>query len=512
MAFRTPITPRKGKGLRPPDGTLSQDLQVNLDVLKSIFDRCSDVVFREFVFAQNDDIRLALVYTDGLVDKGQVSDQIMKALALEVAMATSTEKLSKAGALEFIKRRGLCIHQVRETQELGEVVHAVLSGDTVLLVDGHARAIINGVKGWEARTISDPEAEPTVRGSRESFVETLRTNTALLRRRLRSPKLKIETMRLGSVSNTDVAVAYIDGLASESLVAEVKRRLQTIKADAVLESGYIEELIEDHPWSVFPTVNHTEKPDRVCAMLLEGRVAIMVDGTPFVLTVPNLFVEYLQASEDYYERFIFASAVRFIRLLSMVISLVLPSLYIAVVSFHHELLPTTLLLSIAAQREAVPFPVLAEVLVMELSFEILREAGIRLPRPVGQAVSIVGALVIGEAAVRAGLVASATVIVVALTGIGSFVVVYSASIAFRLLRFALMVLAATLGIFGVACGLAVIAIHMCTLESFGVPYLAPVVPLKAPDLEDVIFRAPWWAMFRRPRNVIARQTRDRVVQ
>lgn len=519
MRFRTPTTPHKPKKLRTqelehaithavPEGVLSQDIQVNLSMLRSVFDRCSDVIFREFVFAQNEQIKLALIYTDGLVDKGQVSDQIMRALALEVAMATNPEKVSKAQALDFIKQRGLCIHQVRESTELREIVHAVLSGDTVLLVDGHARAIINGARGWEARAISDPEAEPTVRGSRESFVETLRTNTALLRRRIKSPSLKIETMRLGTLTNTEVAVAYIEGIASQAVVAEVKNRLQRVKVDAVLESGYIEELIEDHPWSVFPTINHTEKPDRVSAMLLEGRVAIMVDGTPFVLTVPNLFVEYLQASEDYYERFIFASAVRLIRLLSMVISLVLPSLYIAVVSFHHELLPTTLLLSIAAQREAVPFPVLVEVLIMELSFEILREAGIRLPRPIGEAVSIVGALVIGEAAVRAGLVASATVIVVALTGIGSFVPVYSASIAFRLLRFALMVLAATLGVFGLICGVAVIIIHMCTLNSFGVPYLAPVAPMSGTDLKDVIFRAPWWGMFYRPRHIATWKARQ----
>lgn len=357
------------------------------------------------------------------------------------------------------------------------------------MVDGHATAIINGNRGWEARAISQPEAEPTVRGSRESFVETLRTNASLIRRRIKSPNLKIETLRLGEVTNTEVAIAYIEGIVNEKLVGEVKSRLERIKVDGVLESGYIEELIEDNPWSLFPTVNHTEKPDRVAAMLLEGRIAILVEGTPFALTVPNLFVEYLHASEDYYERFMFTTAVRLIRFLSMIVSLTLPSLYIAVVSFHHELLPTTLLLSVAAQREAVPFPVFVEVLMMEAMFEILREAGIRLPRPIGQAVSIVGALVIGEAAVRAGLVAAATVIMVAFTGIASFVFAYSASIAFRLLRFNMMILAGTLGILGLASGLAVIGIHLCTLRSFGVPYLSPAVPITGSDLKDVVFRA-----------------------
>jgi len=493
------------------DQTISANLEANLKQIKAILNKCSDVVYREFIFAQNEQIRLALIYTDGLADKGQISDQIMKALALEVPMVVPGQEITKARALEFIKQRGLCLQQVKETDRLQDIIHAILSGDTVLLVDGHATAIINGARGWEARAITEPVAEPTVRGSRESFVETLRVNTSLIRRRIKSPNLKIEVLKLGKVTDTDVAIAYIEGIVNDKLVAEVKSRLERIKVDAILESGYIEELIEDNPWSLFPTVNHSEKPDRVAAMLLEGRVAILVDGTPFVLTVPNLFVEYLHAPEDYYERFLFTSTVRLLRFFAMIVSLTLPGLYIAVNSFHYELLPTTLLLNFVAQHEGVPFPVFVEVLVMELTFEILREAGIRLPRPIGQAVSIVGALVIGEAAVQAGLVAAATVITVAFTGIASFTFAYSASIAFRLLRFTLMVLSASMGLFGLICGLAVIGIHLCTLRSFGVPYLSPIAPTTGVDLKDVVFRVPWWAMFSRPR-LIARQDQKRQEQ
>lgn len=490
---------------------LYPDLETNLQQIKDIFDKCSDVVYREFVFAQNEQIKLALIYMDGLADKGQVSDQIMRSLALEVPMAVPGQEIPQAMVLQFIKQRGLCIHQIQETDKLQDVIHAILSGDTVLLVEGHATAIINGSRGWEARGITEAETEPTVRGPREAFVESLRTNTALIRRKIKSPNLKIEVLRLGEVTDTDVAVVYITGLVNEKLLVEVKSRLERIKVDAILESGYIEELIEDNPWSPFPTINHTEKPDRVVAMLLEGRVAILVDGTPFALTLPNLFIEYLHASEDYYERFLYTSFIRLIRLFCMFISLTLPSLYIAIISFHHELFPTTLLMHIAAQREAVPFPVFIEVLSIEVAFEILREAGIRLPRPIGQAVSIVGALVIGEAAVRAGLIASATVIVVAFTGIASFVFAYSASIAFRLLRFILMVLAATLGLFGLINGLAVIVIHLCTLRSFGVPYLSPLAPTTIVDQKDTVFRSPWWAMFSRPR-LISRPERTRQEQ
>lgn len=478
---------------------LSQDLEANLQQIKAILDKCSDVIYREFVFAQNEEIRLALIYIEGLADPGQISDQIIRALSLEVPMAVPGQEITKARALEFIKQRGLCIHQLKETYKLQDIIHAILSGDTVLLVDGHAVALVNGARGWEARPLSDSETEPTVRGPRESFAETLRVNTALIRRKIKSPNLKIEALRLGEVSDTDVALVYIEGIVNEKLVTEVKSRLEKINIDAILESGYIEELIEDNPWSLFPTVNHTGKPDRLAAMLLEGRVAILVDGTPVALTVPNLFVEYLQAPEDYYQRFLFASAVRLIRFASMIISLMLPSLYIAVLSFHHELLPTPLLLGMAARREVVPFPVFFEVLITEIAFEVLREAGNHLPRPIGQGISIGAALVLGVVAVQAGFIAASTVIVVVFAGIASLVFTNSAGMAFRLLRFALMVLSGTLGLVGMISGAAFIAIHMCTLRSFGVPYLSPLAPIASTDLADVVSRAPWWAMLSRPR-------------
>jgi len=480
---------------------LGPDLQANLARVKEIFKDCGDIIYREFLFAQREDIRMVLIYTDGLVDKDQLSDQIMRALALDAPVAVAGAEITKARAYHLIKERCLCIHQVKETGRLEDVIEAVLSGDTVLLVDGHPCAVVNGARGWESRKIAEPESEMVVRGPRESFVETLRTNTALIRRKIKNPELKIETMKLGRVTKTDVAVVYIKGIVNDKLVEEVKKRLARIDIDGVLESGYIEELIEDNPWSVFPQVNHTERPDRLAARLLEGRVGILVDGTPFVLTVPCVFFEYLHAAEDYYERYPVATVSRLIRFLALFLSLVAPSIYIAIVTFHQEMLPTALLLSLAAQREAVPFPVFVEALIMEVSFEILREAGLRLPRQVGQAVSIVGALVIGEAAVRAGLVAPATVIVVALTGISSFVFFYSASVATRLLRFPMMVLSATMGLFGLIMGVMTIVTHLCALRSFGTPYLSPVAPMSPGDMKDLVVRAPWWAMLARPRLI-----------
>ncbi|MTI82963.1 MAG: spore germination protein [Firmicutes bacterium] len=483
---------------RTPNQPLSKSVNENLKSLEIIFNNCSDVVFREFLLAQKEQIKLALVYIEGLTDKTQVSEEIMKALSLEVPMATSNTEITKANALHYVKMRGLCIHQVQETRNITDVVNAILSGNTILLVDGHDTAIINSTQGWEKRSIEESKTEIIVRGPRESFVETLRTNTSMLRRKIKNPDLKIETMELGEKTHTKIALFYVAGIVNEGLVEEARKRLSRIKIDGILESGYIEELISDNAYTPFPTMAHTDRPDRVAAYLLEGRIAIMVEGTPVVLTAPSVFMEAIQTPEDYYERSIFMSAIRGLRILGMLLALTLPSLYVAIISFHHEMLPTPLLLSIAAQREAVPLPVFVEVLFMEVAFEIIREAGIRLPRPVGQAVSIVAALIIGEAAVSAGMVAGATIIVVALTAMASFTVYYSGSIAFRMLRFPLIFLAGSMGLFGLISGIIVMVVHMASLRSFGVPYLEPFAPIVPGDLKDSVVRAPWWAIKKRP--------------
>ncbi|MNI48217.1 Spore germination protein A1 [compost metagenome] len=314
----------------------------------------------------------------------------------------------------------------------------------------------------------------------------------------------MESLTLGQVSQTNIVIAYLEGTAKESIVNEVRERISRIKLDAVLESGFIEEFIEDAPLSPFPTVQNTERPDIVAANLLEGRVAIFTDGTPFVLIVPFTFWQGLQSAEDYYNRSLYSSAVRIIRSVLLTTSLFLPSLYVAIINFHSLMLPTSLVLNFSAAQENTPFPTVVEAFMMEMIFEGLREAGIRLPKQIGSAVSIVGALVIGQAAVQAGIVSAPVVIIVAGTGIASFTIPrYNLGYALRLLRFTMLILAGTLGLYGIALGTLALLLHLVSLRSFGVPYFTPVAPMITRSLNDVLWRSPRWKM-----NMLPKLTTD----
>ncbi|KKM10320.1 hypothetical protein SY88_14575 [Clostridiales bacterium PH28_bin88] len=479
---------------------LSMSIEENIKELRSIFDRCSDVVMRELKLSAGEPIKAFLMYVDGLSEKAMISDHMMRALQINPALVPQGQQLTKANALNIVKDHLLCMAEVKTTGEMLELVDYVLSGDIALLIDGSAKALLPSARGWEARDVEEPATEPLVRGPRDGFTESLRTNTTLIRRRIKTSRLKMETIKVGLLTKTDVIIAYIEGIANDKVVEEVRRRLGRINVDGILESGYLEELIEDQPFSFFSQINSTERPDKVAGNLLEGYVAIIVDTTPMALIVPATFTQFLQSAEDYYNRFPYATFVRLLRFIALNFALLLPSTYIAVVTYHQEMLPTPLLISIASQREGVPFPAFVEALLMESVFEILREAGIRLPRPIGQAVSIVGALVVGEAAVNAGLVSPAMVMVVSLTAISSFTIpTVSGSYAIRLLRFPIMFLAAAFGLFGIMAGLMGILIHLSSLRSFGVPYLSPLAPVSFRDLKDSFIRAPWWAMFTRPR-------------
>jgi spore germination protein KA len=493
--FKQPLSAEAETKTNQENLPLSKTLADNRTTIQTIFANCTDFVFRELSIGQ-ERVPALLLYVNGIVDEQTVNQNILKSL---VNIQCSNLEISGSNNNKIIKNVFLEIDNISEIVTFGEVADAVLTGSVALLLEGTAIALKIGTKGFQGRAVTEPVTEGVVRGPREGFTESLRTNTALLRHKIKTPNLKLEKFILGKSTKTEVNIAYLEGTANPKVIAEVKKRISLIDVDSVLESAYIEELIEDQPFTVFPQVDHSERPDKIAGGILQGQVAIFTDGTPFVLIVPTMMFQFLQSSEDYYDRSIYATTVRMVRFFFLNLALLLPSLYIAITTFHRGLLPTPLLLSITAARERAPFPTIVETLFMEITFEALREAGIRLPKPVGQAVSIVGGLVIGDAAVQASMVSPTTVIVVALTGIASFgIPSYSFALAIRILRFPMIIFASTLGLFGILLGLLVMQAHLVSLRSFGVPYFAPVAPFNLKDAKDLVMRFPWWAMGERP--------------
>lgn len=480
---------------------LSSNLNENLDSIKGILGISDDLIIREFAFGNKGQISTAVMFIDGMVDRTLINENIIRPLMYDNRLICEEEESLAPNNIDIIKRTMLAVGEVEKITTIAEAVESCLSGDTVFLIKGSKEALSISSRGWETRGVVDPETESIVRGPREGFTENLRTNTTLLRRKIKSPDLTLETIVIGKKTNTAVCLAYLKGVVNPQIVEEAKRRLKRIDTDAILESGYIEEFIEDAPFSIFSTIGNSEKPDTVAAKILEGRAAILVDGTPFVLTIPKVFIEGFQSSEDYYSRPYYASLVRVIRFIAFAISMLAPSTYVAATTFHQELIPTPLLFTVASAMEGTPFPAVVEVLVMGVIFEILREAGIRLPRPVGQAISIVGALVIGESAVSAGLIGETVVIVIAITAVASFVVPAQTDSG-AILRVMFVILAGTMGGFGIMVGLIGLLIHLASLRSFGTPYLSPLAPLSAFDLKDVFFRVPIWAMLTRPKSIV----------
>lgn len=507
---------------------LSYRVAENLQRIKVILGNSADLVTRTLHVPALSGRLVGLSWLEGLVDGVRQSEYIVASLqkgkSLQEGPARNLPEQGSAPRevqgigetshvvtpprpreserlVDFLRQHLLAASDVSLGRTWEDVLKAVLNGRTALFVDGAKQALLVDTREVPARSVTEPEVESVIRGPRDGFTEDLHINTALLRLHLQSPALRFEEIRLGRQSQVPCNIAYVAGIAHPQLVQEVRSRLSRVASrySFNLGEGALEQLIEDHPFSLFPTIHHSERPDKIVAQLVEGRVAIIVQGTPVVLTVPTLFWEFIQSPEDYYERPYLASFVRMLRFAMLAISLTLPSLYVALVSFHHEMVPPSLALRIAGGREAVPFPAVFEALLMEFSFEVLREAGLRLPRPLGQTISIVGVLVIGQAAVSAGIVSPVMVVVVALTAIASFTTPsYSVAISLRLLRFPMIMVAGTAGLYGIAWFTLVISLHLAALRSFGVPFLSPVVPFFGEDWKDVFVRAPWWAMRRRP--------------
>jgi len=477
----------------------SRSVDENKRRLKERLKDCDDIVYKEFRVGEQQDLKFLLVYADGMSSSDMLNDAVLNALMVHAREVPPEAKEPGEELYKLVRYGGLPASELADKDNLEDAVLAILIGDAVLFIDTTEKCIVIGAKGWPMRGVSEPNTEALIRGPRDGFTETFRVNTALVRRRIRDSRLKLKQLRVGKRSFTDIGVMYIEDIVSPELLEEVFRRIDTIDIDAIIESGYIEQLIEDDYMSPFPQISVTERPDEVAASLYEGRVAILVDNSPFALIVPTTLNSLFQSPEDYYDRWYVASILRFIRYMASILSMVLPAAYIAVTSFHPGILPAKLVISMAAARQGIPFPVLIEAFIMEVTFELLREAGLRLPVPIGSAIGIVGGIVIGSAAVEAGIVSPIMVIIVAITAISSFSIPnYSLAVGFRMLRFLLMIFAGTMGLYGIMLGVLLILSHLVKLKSFGIPYMSPYVSFVGSDFKDTIVRVPTFLMAKRP--------------
>lgn len=468
---------------------LSNALGDNLTQLRADFGNSPDLVIRDYDLTSFP-IQVAAIYIAGITGKKAIESFVGHALSLEAPSEGPSNQAAGKFVFDYMKEKAISLGKEMIIRDRKGLHEALLGGYTVFLIDGLDRAVGGDTGSVEGRAVSEPSTQVTIRGSKEAFTESIQTNIALVRKRIKNPALWVESMKIGTATRTDVSILYMHGVAEETLIRKIKDKLGQIRTDSILESGYVEQFMEENKFSPFPTWYNSERPDSVAAHVLDGRVAIFVDGTPFVLIAPTTFFMFFHTVEDYYQRYDISSLIRLLRLICLFISLFGPALFIAALNFHQEMIPTPLLISLASQREGVPFPTFIEALLMEITFEVIREAGIRLPSPIGQTVSIIGGLVLGQAAVQAGIVSPAMIIVVALTGISSFATpAFNMALSVRMLRFAIMFAAAFLGLYGIAIVSLMLTAHLCSLHSLGTPYMSPLAPFKAKGHTDALIRS-----------------------
>jgi len=506
MSTKKPLVTirRRKKTLKEQENSVIKDpkdsLQNKERNLKDLKDKIV-TAFGKTADLKIDDIKIA--QTDGMLFflESMIGTDLLKETFMNKKMNQTKQ------AFDLTTREGLTDFCQQEfggsgfqlVQTVDEVVTAMLNGSIAIAMESYSFFIVIEMANTQYRQVSEPTSQTVIRGPKDSFVESISTNQSLIRRRIRNQNLCFEEFVIGNETQTKVHLVYVNGLANEKIIGEIRTRLNKINVSAIFESANIEDLIADKTFTVFPLALNTERPDTVTANLMEGKMAIIVDGSPFVLLVPAVFTDFFVSSEDYYHHFLIASFIRILRYISFMIVLITPAAYVGLLTFNQEMIPTNLLISIIAQRQGVPFPAFVEVFIMEFTFEILREAGVRMPRAVGMTVSIVGALVVGQAAVEAGLISNIMVIIVAITATANFVApVYSLSAATRMLRFILIIMSAFFGLYAILLGLVLMVAHLASLRSFGVPYLATVAPFNLKAQKDVFIVFPYWSMNRRP--------------
>lgn len=471
----------------PAENTpISRSLDENLSNLLKFTENSSDVIIKNGFVCGN---KIAVVTCEGMASTDTLAQLVYPKLNSE----ENSRILSPDALMSSFFDVFLIAAEQLDIKNLGDLTLKLQSGFAIILVDGCARAIGIGVQGYKSRGIDEPSSDLNVRGSREGFVEVIRTNMALIRRRIKSPTLVFELSPLGDRSNTDICICYISDKVSPKLLKNVKKRLKSVKLNTILESGYIQPYLEGDGGWFFSECATCERPDVFAAKLYEGRIGILVDGTPFALVVPHLFIESFQTLDDYTQKPFYAFFIRTVRLCAYLITLFLPGAYVAIASYNPEMLPSSLILNLAAAEQTAPFSLMVECLFIHFMYEILREAGIRLPRPIGHAIGVVGGLVIGDITVSAGLVGAPMVLIVALSGLCSFVVptMYEKIV---ILRFMYIIAGGFFGLFGLLLAAGAVVIKMCSLSTYGIPYMSPISPFTPKALRDMLVRSDWKKM------------------
>jgi spore germination protein KA len=461
---------------------------LNSENLRSILSKSSDVKFIDIYICGDRERAVTIVYVDGMADSKSISEYVIKPL-------TEKNRFNREKAdnevIDAITHGLVCCPVLATHTDINGVIYDVLSGNCAVVFDRVKTAVTYRMKGMEQRSITEPTNENTAKGAKDCFVESLDVNTATVRSRIKTQRLVIELTTVGRQTLTSVGIVYLDGTVNMAIVDEVKRRLDRIDIDGVLEPGFIEEYIIDKKFSAFPQILATERPDKFCTALLDGRVGLLIDGIPIAYDVPAVLYQFVRTIDDYSQNFWLSSVLRLLRYLCLLLTLFLPAFYIAITTFHQEMIPTELALSIVSSKEGVPYPTFLEVIFLQVAFEIIIEAGLRLPKTIGQTISIVGALVVGEAAVNAKLISPAVVVIVALTVISSFTIpAQDLGNAIRLWRFILIISSSMIGLFGMCIGALLLLFDLASIETFGVPYLSPFAANEGNNLDDSIIRLP----------------------
>jgi len=466
---------------------LSADFDTNIRNLRILLNlpKNEDVKFREY---QANGFRICAVYVEGMANEDRIAEFVLHALK----NSTDVSRTQSESNAEFLNRAMIEVAQTSLITENAEAVQKIIAGMTCVLVEGCGEAIAMETRNYPHRGVEKPTSETVVSGAQEGFNEHLRTNISLIRRYVQSPELISEKISVGTKIAVQVSMLYLEGVASETCLSEVRRRLKSIRSTSVFGSGDIEQLIEDRPFALLPQILQTERPDRAAAAIKDGQIVLLVENSPYALVMPVTVFHLIHASDDSFMRWQYGSFLRIIRMLGLAISLTLPALYVAVTLFHTHLIPMPLLASIAESRVNVPFPIVVEVLFMEFSFFLLNEAGVRIPSQIGSALGIVGALILGQAAVSASVISPILIIITAITGLGGYAVPnYGFGLGISIYRLGLIFLSALLGMYGLIIGLFLIFAQLCSMKSFGVPYLSPLAPRRRHN-PDIILRLPVW--------------------